>query len=212
MVGRYDGASEQHCVGDPGIALPRGERLRRFGDSAASERLGSMVNIYASPPPPPLGSLRQHLCLLPSPIRNRRAAACLCITSSVHHLSRPQARNCAFVTTEFEYFSTPPIHPIMNATKVLQQGRQPMIRFLGKRSTPSSMCPAMKLHGVQWLISVLEVDHTPHAHPASPTHELPSSFASYRQKAQQHGPLNTVNSPAIGGHIGGAAGRNLGAH
>ncbi|KAJ4365284.1 hypothetical protein N0V83_008903 [Neocucurbitaria cava] len=80
----------------------------------------------------------------------------------------------------------------MNATKVFQQGRQPMIRFLGKRSTPS------------------KVDHTPHPHPASPTHELPSSFASYRKKAQQHGPLNTVNSPAIGGHIGGAAGRTLG--
>lgn len=26
----------------------------------------------------------------------------------------------------------------MNATKILQQGRQPMIRFLGKRTTPSS--------------------------------------------------------------------------
>ncbi|CAO2658786.1 Nn.00g065090.m01.CDS01 [Neocucurbitaria sp. VM-36] len=80
----------------------------------------------------------------------------------------------------------------MNATKVLQQGRQPMIRFLGKRTTPT------------------KVDHTPHAHPASPTHELPSSFASYRKKAQQHGPLNTVNSAAVGGHIGGAAGRTLG--
>ncbi|KAI8934017.1 hypothetical protein NX059_008785 [Plenodomus lindquistii] len=78
----------------------------------------------------------------------------------------------------------------MNATKML--ARQPMIRFLGKRSTPT------------------KVDHTPHAHPASPTHELPSSFASYRQKAQQHGPLNTVNSPAIGGLIGGKAGRSLG--
>lgn len=32
----------------------------------------------------------------------------------------------------------------MNATKVLQQGRQPMIRFLGKRTTPSSMRPAIK--------------------------------------------------------------------
>lgn len=77
----------------------------------------------------------------------------------------------------------------MNATKILRQGRQPMIRFLGKRSTPS------------------HVDHTPHAHPASPTHELPSSFASYRKKAQQHGPLNTN---AVGGLIGGVAGRSLG--
>ena len=35
------------------------------------------------------------------------------------------------------------------------------------------------------------IDHTPQAHPASPTHELPSSFASYRQKATQHGPLGS---------------------
>jgi len=34
-----------------------------------------------------------------------------------------------------------------------------------------------------------EVDHTPHAHPASPSHELPESFASYRGRAQSHGPL-----------------------
>lgn len=33
------------------------------------------------------------------------------------------------------------------------------------------------------------IDHTPHPHPASPTHELPESFVSYRKKAQQHGPL-----------------------
>lgn len=54
------------------------------------------------------------------------------------------------------------------------------------------------------------VDHTPHAHPASPTHELPSSFATYRKKAQQHGPLNISSGPQVGGHIGGAAGRSLG--
>lgn len=40
--------------------------------------------------------------------------------------------------------------------------------------------------------------------------ELPSSFASYRKKAQQHGPLNHIPSAFVGGHIGGAAGRNLG--
>ncbi|EOA81180.1 uncharacterized protein SETTUDRAFT_166521 [Exserohilum turcica Et28A] len=39
--------------------------------------------------------------------------------------------------------------------------------------------------------------------------ELPSSFKAYRQKAQQHGPLN-ANRDLVGGHIGGAAGRNLG--
>ncbi|KAF2127310.1 hypothetical protein P153DRAFT_358915 [Dothidotthia symphoricarpi CBS 119687] len=77
----------------------------------------------------------------------------------------------------------------MNATKMLQHGRQPMIRFLGKRSTPS------------------KVDHTPHAHPASPTHALPESFASYRQKAQQHGPLQKNQIPA---HIGATPGASLG--
>ncbi|KAH8730050.1 hypothetical protein GQ44DRAFT_607622 [Phaeosphaeriaceae sp. PMI808] len=83
----------------------------------------------------------------------------------------------------------------MNATKILQQGRQPLIRFLGKRTIPS------------------QVDHTPQAHPASPTHSLPESFASYRQKAQQHGPLNPglrSYSFIVGGHIGGAPGTSLG--
>ena len=37
---------------------------------------------------------------------------------------------------------------------------------------------------------MIEIDHTPHAHPAAPTSfSLPETFASYRQKAQQHGPL-----------------------
>ncbi|KAF2490904.1 hypothetical protein BU16DRAFT_530494 [Lophium mytilinum] len=79
----------------------------------------------------------------------------------------------------------------MNATKQLLQHRQPMIRFLGKRHTPTS------------------IDHTPHAHPASPTHSLPESFASYRQKAQQHGPLNQQNHLPIGA-IGGKPGASLG--
>ncbi|KAF2656770.1 hypothetical protein K491DRAFT_596186 [Lophiostoma macrostomum CBS 122681] len=80
----------------------------------------------------------------------------------------------------------------MNATRhLLQHQRQPMIRFLGKRSTPS------------------KVDHTPHAHPASPTHSLPDSFASYRQKAQQHGPLNQTTQFSTG-RIGGTPGASLG--
>ena len=33
------------------------------------------------------------------------------------------------------------------------------------------------------------IDHSPHAHPASPTDSLPESFASYRTRATQHGPL-----------------------
>ena len=37
---------------------------------------------------------------------------------------------------------------------------------------------------------MIEIDHTPHTHPAAPTSfSLPETFASYRQKAQQHGPL-----------------------
>lgn len=57
-----------------------------------------------------------------------------------------------------------------------------------------------------------EVDHTPKAHPASPTHSLPESFKTYRQKAQQHGPLNQTlgYSTIVGGHVGGTPGANLG--
>jgi small subunit ribosomal protein YMR-31 len=72
--------------------------------------------------------------------------------------------------------------------------RTPLIKFLGKRTTPAS------------------VDHTPHAHPASPSQSLPDSFASYRAKAQQHGPLNTPGraSSQSYGAIGGAPGVTLG--
>ncbi|KAL5120565.1 hypothetical protein ACEQ8H_001584 [Pleosporales sp. CAS-2024a] len=84
----------------------------------------------------------------------------------------------------------------MNATRILHNGRQPMIRFLGKRTIPS------------------KIDHTPHAHPAAPSDALPESFASYRKKAQQHGPLNpglrSNYSTIVGGHIGGTPGTALG--
>ncbi|KAI9664594.1 MAG: hypothetical protein M1821_006040 [Bathelium mastoideum] len=62
-----------------------------------------------------------------------------------------------------------------------------MIKFLGKRVPPAN------------------VDHSPHAHPASPSQTLPDSFATYRQKAQQHGPLthsSNYHSGAIGSHSG----------
>ncbi|TVY30594.1 hypothetical protein LHYA1_G000630 [Lachnellula hyalina] len=91
----------------------------------------------------------------------------------------------------------------MFATKALRQAsaaaeRTPLIKFIGKRSIPSS------------------VDHTPHAHPASPSHELPAdfsknsspSFSSYRQKAQQHGPLGRSSSSE--GSIGAQSGHSLG--
>ncbi|KAF7508260.1 hypothetical protein GJ744_009405 [Endocarpon pusillum] len=93
----------------------------------------------------------------------------------------------------------------MRVTSVLRavsHGRTPLIKFIGKRSPPKS------------------VDHTPHAHPASPSESLPDSFANYRSKAQQHGPLaggggsrNTPSAPISSltyGAVGGRAGRKLG--
>ncbi|MCJ1364773.1 hypothetical protein MMC16_003890 [Acarospora aff. strigata] len=89
----------------------------------------------------------------------------------------------------------------MNATRALRQAaaahqRTPLIKFLGKRSTPKTL------------------DHTPHVHPASPTETLPDSFASYRSKAQQHGPLthgsSSSSSSLAYGAIGGHAGSSLG--
>ncbi|KAI0885040.1 uncharacterized protein GGS22DRAFT_137635 [Annulohypoxylon maeteangense] len=76
----------------------------------------------------------------------------------------------------------------MFSTRVLRQAaahaeRTPLIRFIGKRSIPE------------------HVDHSPHPHPASPSGALPAgfgsgsnsnshvSFSSYRDHAQQHGPL-----------------------
>ncbi|EHK99188.1 hypothetical protein M7I_5021 [Glarea lozoyensis 74030] len=93
----------------------------------------------------------------------------------------------------------------MFATKALRQAaaaghaeRTPMIKFLGKRTFPAAS----------------SIDHTPHAHPASPSHELPKdftansspSFSAYRQKAQQHGPLGGKSS----GTIGAISGHSLG--
>ncbi|KAI1129848.1 hypothetical protein F5Y10DRAFT_237398 [Nemania abortiva] len=74
----------------------------------------------------------------------------------------------------------------MFATRALRQAtahaaeRTPLIRFIGKRQIPAN------------------IDHTPLPHPASPTGSLPAnfgngnthtSFSSYRDSAQQHGPL-----------------------
>jgi small subunit ribosomal protein YMR-31 len=73
-----------------------------------------------------------------------------------------------------------------------------MIRFLGKRSTPQSTFNRRIL-----------LDRTSNM-AFQRLSELPSSFKSYRQKAQQHGPLNHIPSAFVGGHIGGASGRDLG--
>ncbi|KAL1866123.1 hypothetical protein VTK73DRAFT_4890 [Phialemonium thermophilum] len=96
----------------------------------------------------------------------------------------------------------------MFTTKVLRQAaqqaeRHPSIRFLGKRTIPAS------------------VDHTPKPHPASPTHSLPpsfseaaqgsshSTFSSYRDHAQQFGPLRkTIRTDATG--VGSLSGSELG--
>ncbi|RMD39302.1 hypothetical protein DV735_g5823, partial [Chaetothyriales sp. CBS 134920] len=67
----------------------------------------------------------------------------------------------------------------MRPTALLAAGaRTPLIKFIGKRTVPQS------------------IDHAPHAHPASPTHSLPDSFANYRSNAQQHGPLRTSADPS----------------
>jgi small subunit ribosomal protein YMR-31 len=57
-------------------------------------------------------------------------------------------------------------------------------------------------------------------HPASPSESLPESFASYRQKASQHGPMMRNNSSGgaaaaqaptqVYGAIGGSTARMLG--
>ncbi|MCJ1374274.1 hypothetical protein MMC20_005506 [Loxospora ochrophaea] len=87
----------------------------------------------------------------------------------------------------------------MNLTRTLLSARTPSIKFLGKRTPPKS------------------TDHTPHPHPASPSHALPDSFAAYRSKAQQHGPLGASATRASSstasyarGEIGGHSGRQLG--
>ncbi|PHH91615.1 hypothetical protein CDD83_10959 [Cordyceps sp. RAO-2017] len=99
----------------------------------------------------------------------------------------------------------------MFASRALRQAaahadRTPMIKFLGPRSIPSS------------------VDHTPKPHPASPSGKLPesfsaygngssasrhNSFSSYRDHAQQHGPLQkSIRNHEAG--IGGSSGSQLG--
>ncbi|KAF2399084.1 hypothetical protein EJ06DRAFT_538505 [Trichodelitschia bisporula] len=71
--------------------------------------------------------------------------------------------------------------------RVLQH--QPMIRFLGKRTLPTN------------------INHAPKPHPAAPASRLPDSFATYRQKAQQHGPLNTsATNTGIGAQTGASLG------
>ncbi|KJX97161.1 hypothetical protein TI39_contig541g00016 [Zymoseptoria brevis] len=69
--------------------------------------------------------------------------------------------------------------------------REPMIRFLGKRSLPQ------------------KVDHAPPPHPASPTPSLPQSFASYRERAIQHGPLKGSQSSSATSSAAAAPGSSV---
>ncbi|KAH7320268.1 hypothetical protein B0I35DRAFT_478528 [Stachybotrys elegans] len=97
----------------------------------------------------------------------------------------------------------------MYATRVLRQAaahaeRTPLIKFLGPRTIPAN------------------IDHSPQPHPASPDGKLPesfsaygnsgnsrhTSFSSYRDHAQQHGPLQKTIRGESG--IGGTSGSNLG--
>ncbi|RYO85390.1 hypothetical protein DL764_009181 [Monosporascus ibericus] len=86
----------------------------------------------------------------------------------------------------------------MFATRAMRQAahaveRQPLIKFIGRRRVPSNL------------------DHTPQPHPASPTGALPkagangnshTSFSSYRDHAQQHGPLRKAIGTEAGARLG----------
>ncbi|RPA72749.1 hypothetical protein BJ508DRAFT_216756 [Ascobolus immersus RN42] len=61
----------------------------------------------------------------------------------------------------------------MHTTVALRYARRaPLIQFLGKRTVPTGL------------------DHSPRPHPEAPRASLPTSFAQYRERAQQHGPLS----------------------
>ncbi|KAH6971833.1 hypothetical protein BKA56DRAFT_677897 [Ilyonectria sp. MPI-CAGE-AT-0026] len=99
---------------------------------------------------------------------------------------------------------------MFSATRALRQAavhaeRTPLIKFLGPRTIPANL------------------DHSAKPHPASPTGSLPenfthygdgsassrhTSFSSYRDHAQQHGPLQKTIRLEDG--IGGASGASLG--
>jgi small subunit ribosomal protein YMR-31 len=114
----------------------------------------------------------------------------------------------------------------MFATRALRQAaahaeRQPMIKFVGPRSIPCKSIALLALGSLAnpWL-PVASIDHTPRPHPASPSGSLPesfgngsttarhTSFSSYRDHAQQHGPLQKSIRSEAG--IGGTSGSDLG--
>lgn len=113
----------------------------------------------------------------------------------------------------------------MFATRVLRQAAQhaerlPSIKFAGRRTIPSEFLYSCSLLSTLLLLTSPAIDHTARIpHPASPTNSLPSdfaaasshgSFSSYRDHAQQFGPLRkTIRSLEERG-IGGSSGHDLG--
>ena len=106
----------------------------------------------------------------------------------------------------------------MRVAQLLLEQRQPMIRFLGKRSPPKCKGHLLTLPALIHTQDVkacrdanedcIAADHSPHVHPASPSNSLPDSFASYRQRAQQHGPLGPTRPSSMMGS--GRSGASLG--
>ncbi|RPB28583.1 hypothetical protein L211DRAFT_865137 [Terfezia boudieri ATCC MYA-4762] len=83
----------------------------------------------------------------------------------------------------------------MIASRVLR-ARTPLIQFLGKRSIPGkerilSVC-ICKFKLI--LFYPESIDHSPRLHPQDPHPSLPTSFAEYRVRASQHGPLTGYRS------------------
>lgn len=119
---------------------------------------------------------------------------------------------------------------MFSSTRALRQAahqsRTPLIKFIGPRTIPGKH-PVLDLHvciNHLWLtiassLAIANIDHSPKPHPASPTGKLPegfasassthSSFSSYRDHAQQHGPLQKSIRISAGG-IGGTTGAQLG--
>jgi len=87
----------------------------------------------------------------------------------------------------------------MNATKILQQGRQPMIRFLGKRTTPSSQLAVAQIPMARFANAPAQRLTT---HPKS-TLRLPRTPFQSRSQAIARRPSSTVlstrppNSPQV---------------
>lgn len=125
---------------------------------------------------------------------------------------------------------------ILRQAAAAEQHRTPLIKFLGKRSSPSTSVfpfppPILLISSNPPPATNTSSDPSPEItppenHPASPSASLPDSFVQYRSNAQQHGPLGhrartaSSSSPpqspqsspsgASGATIGSRSGRSLG--